>query len=295
MPRLWSSLPVIVNKRNMSVMSEILSSRRFQLLDKLRIKSPLSEEVSEAILRHTGLREFYVSSGRKKTVTSVLTVICSLEVNDIYLKMDDIKMSGVSPELLAKAVARLDGLDISDTRMTNKRAKAIFTAIIEGSNLTKLNIGFNNLSRVDLGLLAKVVTNLKILDVRGSELTQQQAVAILTSVSEGSSLAELKFFDHDLSGVDPWLLAKVVTNLKKLDVRRTKLTHQQVVAILTAISEGSKLQVLRLSMNNLSSVDPVLLAKVVTRLESLEISHAELTQQQAVAVLIAVSERKKNG
>ena len=194
MPRLWSSLPVIVNKRNMSVMPEILSSGRFQSLDMLRIKSPLSEEVSKAILKHSGLREFQVSSGGKKTIISVLTVICSLEINDLYLKMDGIKMFGVSPELLAKAVTRLDGLDISDTRMTNKRAKAIFTAIIEGSNLTKLNIGFNNLSRVDPGLMAKVVTNLKILDVSGSELTQQQAVAILTSVSEGCSLDALNFF-----------------------------------------------------------------------------------------------------
>ena len=75
--RLWSSLPVIVNTRNMSVMPEILSSRRMQGLKKLWIEATLSEEVSHSIVRHTGLRELELSQGNdNQTITSVLTVIC---------------------------------------------------------------------------------------------------------------------------------------------------------------------------------------------------------------------------
>ena len=43
--QLWGSLPVIVNKRNISVMPEILSTRRMLGLNKLRIETELSEKV----------------------------------------------------------------------------------------------------------------------------------------------------------------------------------------------------------------------------------------------------------
>merc|ERR1712237_97986 len=75
--RLWSSLPVIVNTGNMSVMPEILSSRRMQELKKLVIEAPLSNKVSHTIVRHPGLRQFKlinVVRMIKETIISVLTV-----------------------------------------------------------------------------------------------------------------------------------------------------------------------------------------------------------------------------
>ena len=58
-PALWSSLPVMVNTRNLSVMTEMLRSRRLQAVRKLDIRnvSP-SEEDWEAVVEHPGLREF---------------------------------------------------------------------------------------------------------------------------------------------------------------------------------------------------------------------------------------------
>ena len=44
-----------------------------------------------------------------------------------------------------------------------------------------------------------------------------------------------------MSGIDPGLLAKEVTKLETFKARDTNLRQQQTVAILTAISEGSKL------------------------------------------------------
>ena len=46
---------------------------------------------------------------------------------------------------------------------------------------------------------------------------------------------------NNLSRVDPELLAKVVINLESLNIVDTKLTEQQVAAILSAISEGNNL------------------------------------------------------
>ena len=71
--RLWSSFPVIVNTRNMSLIPEILSMRRMQGLNKLRIETKLSEKVSETIVSHPGLREFELSERNyEETIISVL-------------------------------------------------------------------------------------------------------------------------------------------------------------------------------------------------------------------------------
>ena len=125
------------------------------------------------------------------------------------------------------------------------------------------------LSGEDPGLLAKVVTKLETLEVRGTRLTQQQAVAILTVVSEGSKLVNLDISGNNLSGVDTRLLAKAVTKLETLDVSYTKLTQQQSVAILTAVNADSKLTKLDIYGIDQSEVEPGGLAKAVTKLKTL--------------------------
>ena len=103
---------------------------------------------------------------------------------------------------------------------------------------------------------------------------------ILTAVSEGSKLPKLEISDSNLAGVDPVLLAKAVTKLDTLKVKYTKLTQQQDMTILTAVSEDSKLTKLDISWNNLSGVDPGLLAKAVAKLVTLNIKLTNLTHQR---------------
>ena len=293
-PRLWSSFPVIVKTRNMSVMSEILSSRRMKQLEKLRIISILSKEVLQTIMDHHVLREFKLSRiNDKQTIISLLNIICSREYKGTVLEMNMNNMFYIDPELLAKVVTKLQKLDVMDTNLTQQQTEAIFTAISEGSKMIKLNIAENNISKIDPGLLVKAVTNLQILDVMDTNLTQQQTEDIFTAVSEESKMIELNISENNMSGVDPGLLAKAVNKLETLDIELTQLTHQQAAAILSAVSEGSKLTKLIISSNNLSGVDPGLLAKAVTNLETLNIANTELTQQQAAAILSNVSEGTK--
>ena len=299
-PRLWSSFPVIVKTRNMSVMSEILSSRKMKQLKKLRIISTLSEEVSQTIINHPVLREFKLSrKNDKQTIISVLNVICSREYKGTVLDMSENNMLDIDPELLAKVVTKLQKLNIDvrndfrHTNITHQQAAAILTAVSEGSTLTELNIGYNNLSGVDLELLAKVVTNLDTLNLTNTKLTQQQIASVITSASKGSKLKKLNISENDLSGVDPGLLAKAVVNLETLDIGNTKLTQQQAAVIFSGVCEGSRLNVLNISDNNLSEVEPELLAKTVIKLKKLDIRYSDITKQQASVILTAISEGRR--
>ena len=299
-PRLWSSFPVIVKTRNMSVMSEILSSRKMKQLKKLRIISTLSEEVSQTIINHPVLREFKLSrKNDKQTIISVLNVICSREYKGTVLDMSENNMLDIDPELLAKVVTKLQKLNIDvrndfrHTNITHQQAAAILTAVSEGSTLTELKIGYNNLSGVDLELLAKVVTNLDTLNLTNTKLTQQQIASVITTASKGSKLKKLNISENDLSGVDPGLLAKAVVNLETLDIGNTKLTQQQAAVIFSGVCEGSRLNVLNISDNNLSEVEPELLAKTVIKLKKLDIRYSDITKQQASVILTAISEGRR--
>jgi len=289
--QLWGSLPVIVNKRNISVMPEILSTTRLLGLHKLRIETDLSEKVSQTIARHPGLREFELSERNdEQTIISVLNVICSREGQGMNLRLKNKNVSGVDAELLARAVIKLETLEFSNTQLTQQQIVAILTAVSDGRKMTKLDISFNDMSGIDKKLLAKAVTKMKKLNITDTNLTQEQAEAILTAVSEENVVSKLYIGFNNLSGVDPGLMAKAFTNLKKLNVNRSELTHRQIVTILTAFCKGNTIHI---SMNDLSRVDPGLLARAVTKLEVMDVQDTELSQQQVVAIITAVSESKK--
>ena len=289
--QLWGSLPVIVNKRNISVMPEILSTTRLLGLHKLRIETDLSEKVSQTIARHPGLREFELSQRNdEQTIISGLNVICSREGQGMNLRLKNKNVSGVDAELLARAVIKLETLEFSNTQLTQQQIVAILTAVSDGRKMTKLDISFNDMSGIDKKLLAKAVTKMKKLNITDTNLTQEQAEAILTAVSEENVVSKLYIGFNNLSGVDPGLMAKAFTNLKKLNVNRSELTHRQIVTILTAFCKGNTIHI---SMNDLSRVDPGLLARAVTKLEVMDVQDTELSQQQVVAIITAVSESKK--
>ena len=81
-------------------------------------------------------------------------------------------MSRVDPKLSAKTVTKRNKLTITHTNLTLCQEKAILTAVKEDNIVSKHYIGFNNLSGLDLGLLAKTLKNLKELNVIGSKLTK---------------------------------------------------------------------------------------------------------------------------
>merc|ERR1711867_200503 len=278
--------PSILLVLSISVMPEILSTRRMLGLNKLRIETELSEKVSQTIARHPGLREFELSQRNdKQTIISVLNVICSREGQGMILRLKNKNVSGVDAELLARAVIKLETLEFSNTQLTQQQIVAILTAVSDSRKITNLDISFNDMSGIDKKLLAKAVTKMKKLNITDTNLTQQQAEAILTAVSEENVVSKLYIGFNNLSGVDPGLLARAVTKLEVMDVQDTELSQQQVVAIITAVSESKKITELYIGENDLSIVDPGLLTKAVTKLVRLDLENTKLTQQQYEAIL----------
>jgi Leucine-rich repeat (LRR) protein len=208
--------------------------------------------------------------------------------NDISLELE--------PELLAKAVGRLEAMDISDTGYTVQQMEAVFRAIANGeSNLKSLTITADrqhceSLAAVEPDLLARVAGRLEQLNLMSAGLTGRQVEAICSVVvGGGAHLRKLGLGLTGLSTVEPGLLARALAVLEEVDITEADLTRHQLETIFSAISGDTKLKKLDLSENDLSCLEPDLFAKAVSNVEQVELRDSKLSEQQVNALFTAVS------
>ena len=151
-----------------------------------------------------------------------------------------------------------------------------------------------DLSLMDPGLLASLVTRLQEVEIDRTELTRHQVEAIITAMlAEGCLVKKLDISCNNLSVVDPSLLARAVNSMKEVHISNTELTAQQMETIMTVMDAGGcPTKKLDLSWNNLSTVDPNLLARVLTGMEEVKWvevrGEVELTLIQVEAILTAI-------
>merc|ERR1712129_487770 len=97
----------------------------------------------------------------------------------------------------------------------------------------------------------------------------------------------------DLTSLDPYLLAEIVTNkMDQVDLSHCKLTDHQLNTIFREIDERFELHV-KISGVNLSNVDQDILAVGVNRLETAEMYKTQLTQQQMTSILTKAGRETK--
>merc|ERR1719319_738619 len=238
-PALWVWVCIRVKGENHGYIKEFLDSRRLHAVRRIEVREEMevSEELLQAVVRRPGLKEMRVQST---------------------------DLSAVDPELLAQAVTQLE--EVVHTRLTPQQVTAICTAMTGNSPLKALGLTDNNLSSVDANILAQAVTQLEEVDLVNTDLTPQQVEAIFAALDTSCKMKILKIQNNNLSSVDPDVLARGVNKLKEVDLVDTDLTPQQVEAIFAALDTSCKMKILKIQNNNLSSVDPDVLARVTNKL-----------------------------
>ena len=312
---LWSQLCLTVDERNLSFISEMLSSRRLQEVRKMIVETQVTALELRSVIRHPGLRQLkmknWISSvepgllagavrklvplnvwgvelSTQKAVLVLLTISADSQLKS--LDMSGYDLSSVKPVLLTEAIENLETLIVRSVELTTQQAVLVLSAISEDLQLKSLDMSDNNLSSVEPGLLARAVKKLETLKVSSSRLTTQQKESILAAIYEDSQLKSLDISGNNLSSVEPGLLAGTIKKLETLNLENVRLTKLQTESILAAISEDSQLKSLDISVNDLSSVNPRLLTGAVKRLETLNVEYVRLTKLQSESIFAAISE-----
>jgi len=306
-PALWVWVCLKVKEESGAKVQEMLVSRRLQAVRRIELEEvEVSSKLLGAVARHPGLQEMEVDADIStvdpellaRTVLQLedvdfvlvtpqqVTTICTHMTGNSKLKNLGLScehLSSVDAEVLARAVTQLE--EVYFDKLTCHQVTAICTAMKDNSKLRKLNLSYTNLSLVEPGLLSQAVTRLGEVDLSFTDLTPPQAEALFGALSTTSQLKVLKISGSNLSTVDPDMMALAVSKLIEANINNTQLIPQQVEAIFAALETPSQLKTLHLKSSNLSSVDPGVLARVVNKLETVEMNLCHLTVGHLTQVL----------
>jgi len=140
--------------------------------------------------------------------------------------------------------------------------------------------------KVTEGNLSVMPQALGIERLKSMEEISVEAVSedLLLAIERHPGLKALDASYCNLSSHKPNLLARVVAKLEDVNFTSTDLTSQQCKAIFRFADGDIKLKNLNLDSCDLSSIDPETLARVVAKLEEVDLASTDLTSQQCKAI-----------
>ena len=227
------------------------------------------------------------------------------------LNLDKNDLSGVLPGQLAGAVKGLDELCVSRARMTRTQQMILAINSLGDDLLLKLNTEWGSAEGQPaflwcFNLVHNSPTNFGVVtDILGRRDTLCRLESlVINNASSGSltkdllqllidyaSVQKLDFSYSSLVLVEPELLATLVTQAVQANLSGTDLTKKQLKALLLRISqEETSLKRLNLAENNLSSMEPSLVASSLNRLTLAGLSFCHLSKVQLEVLLVSMSQ-----
>ena len=183
--------------------------------------------------------------------------------------------------------------------------KLLFTAFNNATTplLEELDISKNHLSRYKVeesaassaAALAAAVVKIVRVKIMEAKLTNLQSSSIFKRIcGEGGRIQDLNIMFNNLSQLDEDYLAKAATRLVRLNLGWTKLNERQLERLFERLDAHKKkkgnLRELKLSGVDLSRLDQRLLARVMSRLEVVDLNFTRLREEQLTALLHRLKE-----
>ena len=220
--------------------------------------------------------------------TQVLnTSITSTTLADLNLAGNN--LFGVSANILGMAVGRLKTVNLKFTSLSTDQCTQVLNTSLTSTTLVDLNLARNNLSGVPANILGMAVGRLKTVNLEYTRLSTDQCTQVLNTSITSTTLADLNLAENNLFGVLAELLATAVGHLQTVNLKDTLLSTVQCTKILETIPSSTTLADLNLAVNNLSGVPADILAMAVGRLKNVDFRRTQLTTNQCVEVLHAIT------
>ena len=233
-------------------------------------------------------------------INSLLTEISSSSVIR-SLDLIDKNLFQASVELMVAAFTALESLTLHyGTLIGGTNINTLLTALGSSSgtsNLTELSLRNISLNHIEPGVMGRSVRNLRSLEIMISDLLPSQLEAMFTTFvrrEDGVKLKQLCLSHNDLSQLSPELFVDVCKDVEVLEIFCAKVTTAQMEALFRAVaSSKSSLRELNSNYNDLSCVDPEVLAQGVNRLHKAYLYKTELTEAQVEAILEASTRQSR--
>ena len=294
-------------------------------LEKVKLTCGLTTEQSKAMFDHLAVKsnlkslEIMCTDFSSVAVQTLAMVVSQVEEADLYfsrltiqqiraifnkateevskLKVLNLRLiknlSQVDPDVMATAVNKLEKVGLSCASLNATQCSAIFGLAAGKSKIKDLDISSNDLSSVNKHNMARAVNNMEKIDLRWTELTNQQCIQIIEYAEDEINLKVLKIGHNDLRAVEPGSMARAVIKMEECSLKCSKLTNQQAEDIIRHINEDCKLKKLDMFTVNLSSLEADIIAKAIDNLGEVDLSYIRLNTVQLEAIFMVIRRGSK--
>lgn len=220
----------------------------------------------------------------------------------------DLSLSSISPELISEAVVCLESckMDLFHSKLPDGSIESILDKIIKTENLRLKSFRMGpdtklySLHGIPRDILMKAVVKLEETNIYWA-IEEPEMPELLKFIAE-SQIMKLKdlriHINFQPCNVTPDDLAAALVRVQEVKLtllRTTYLTPDHLQRLFYTIAncenENLKLTKLVLFQNDLSSVPPDVLARAVSRLETVSLAETRLTPVQVIVIFTLVAER----
>ena len=234
---------------------------------------------------------------RPKQAKLVLQYMCK-ETKLKSLQMVNNYVSKVQPETLGLAVNNLEKLWIANApngpTFTPEQVNGMFEKMAEKTKLKELIIRDINIAHVEPMALASALNKVEEVMIwttfSHADITVLQVQSFFKTLCEQTQLKRLFLRTWNMISVQPGIFGKALNNLEEITLVHDMITNDQAQAFFSNMSKKTFLKRLTIIKNNLSMIEPNILAKGVRQLQEVTLVHCDLTTEQALTVCSAINE-----
>jgi len=198
------------------------------------------ETLGRAVNRLESVNLHYCSmvSGNATPMFTILAETVEPSLHTLHVGRN--KLVDVAADILARAVCKLTSVNLNEA-LRSEQVTAIFQQIDSTSNLRlqTLSLEFNSARNVPDETFARAVCKLGDVDLRETSLRPEQVTALMNMIDQMDNLwlHTLDISDEDASKVPAQIISSSVCKLKEVNLRATKMSVEQLRALLTMIVE----------------------------------------------------------
>jgi len=192
-PKLWKRFVLTVTEEN----ADILNRSRMAALETVRTSNRVSSRT---------LNSLFTIIGQKPNIKC-------LKIHNCTRMTETFIQTSINSQVLSKCFNGLEEVELNLLKLTSRQATDLFENMDKDTKLKELKLACIDLSTVDPEMLARCLNNLHIVEICGSGLNNQQALALFKVMNREPEFEDLSINEKDLSLFAPKPLPQWIAKL----------------------------------------------------------------------------------
>ena len=275
-PLLWSKFPLTLNRRRFQNFNKIKSLRRFSCIKRLEISNGMRDaeliQVMNFIRSHPEMKHLTMASCEPDSVR----------------------------ETFAETLATLETIALVRGGFDKHLMSLLFNKMMEDTNIKKFALGNQGPAYIDPRLFAMSLNKIEEVELawtRTSHLHIEEFFSMMNKSTTNIKKFSWHGFPEELTSLNPVVFGQSLSKLNSCSLHYLgyscdESVHEGMDELFKCCSRKTNLKELRLIDTGVQSVDPIIFADVVNKIEKVTLIHTKLSELQQTKMLEVLASGK---